>query len=347
MISQTYPISKGDKSLTDDAYGVIMRPDCHPKVSIVVPVYNEEENVGPLFAELVAVCDAMGDVYELVFVDDGSSDGTVSRLKQLVGQHSSPLHQMRVVELSRNYGQTAAMAAGFELARGDVLVTLDGDLQNDPQDIPLLIRHLHDNRLDMVVGWRQNRQDAALTRKLPSWIANRLIGAMTGVRFKDYGCSLKAYRRDMAQDLPMYGELHRFIPVLVTMEGGRIGQVPVHHRARRFGQSKYGLSRTFKVILDLGMLLFMKKFFTRPLHLFGKVGGATLLVGMGVLFWMLVEKLVFGQSIGSRPMLMLGILLFFSGIQLISTGLIADLKILTYFESQKKRPYRVRSIVGT
>lgn len=312
-----------------------------PAVSMIIPVFNEEDSVEPLVKELVAVGNSMAMPYELIFVDDGSTDETIKRLKNLAqGLHGV----LKVVELSRNYGQTAAMAAGFSQAEGDVMVTLDGDLQNNPQDIPLLVHHLQDNHYDMVVGWRQNRQDAVITRKIPSWLANRLIGWMTGVKFKDYGCSLKAYRRSLAKELPMYGELHRFIPVLASMEGARIGQVPVGHRARQFGKSKYNLSRTFKVILDLGMLLFLKRFFTRPLHLFGRFGLVAFASGLGILAWMSFEKLVMGYEIGSRPLLLFGILLVFSGIQMISTGLLAELQIRTYFESQQKQIYRIRSV---
>lgn len=312
-----------------------------PSISIIVPIYNEEESVLPLLKELMAVGQSMQLPFEVIFVDDGSSDQTVATLLPFVSEFAGVL---RVVELRRNYGQTAAMAAGFAQAKGDICVTLDGDLQNDPADIPLLIGRLIESRSDMVVGWRQNRQDAAISRKLPSWIANRIIGAMTGVKFKDYGCSLKAYRRELAQEMPLYGELHRFIPVLASMEGACIEQVPVNHRARQFGQSKYNLSRTFKVILDLGMLIFLKKFFTRPLHLFGRAGFLSFFAGGLIMAELTVEKLLFHADISNRPLLLLGMLLFITGIQLLSTGLIAELQIRTYFESQGKPPYKVRYI---
>lgn len=312
-------------------------------VSMIIPVYNEEESVIHLLSELVATGEALQVPYEIIFVDDGSSDATVKTLAAYTPELAGAL---KIVELRRNYGQTAAMAAGFSEAQGDIVVTLDGDLQNDPQDIPLLIRHLIDNDCDMVVGWRQNRQDAVITRKIPSWIANRIIGAMTNVKFQDYGCSLKVYRRELAQEMPLYGELHRFIPVLASMEGARIEQVPVNHRARQFGKSKYNLSRTMKVVLDLGMLLFLKRFFTRPLHMFGRIGIASSLAGFAILGSLAFEKLVYHAQIGDRPLLMLGVLLLMMGIQLLSTGLLAELQIRTYFESQQKKPYKIRRVLS-
>ncbi len=312
-----------------------------PVVSVVIPVYNEAESVFPLLRELLAVGESLQVPYEIIFVDDGSSDETVSVLKQYVQEFPGIL---KVVELRRNYGQTAAMAAGFANASGQIFVTLDGDLQNDPQDIPFLIHRLVESDCDMVVGWRQNRQDAVLSRKIPSYIANRIIGYMTGVKFKDYGCSLKAYRRELAQEMPLYGELHRFIPVLASMEGAKIEQVPVHHRARQYGKSKYNLSRTLKVVLDLGMLLFLKRFFTRPLHMFGRVGLASFAIGGLILLTLAFQKMVYHVDIGARPLLLLGVLMVLTGIQLLSTGLIAELQIRTYFESQEKAPYKVRHI---
>jgi glycosyltransferase involved in cell wall biosynthesis len=312
-----------------------------PMVSVVVPIYNEEDNVIPLLKELVQVGESLQRPYELILVDDGSSDNTLNLLHQLVQELPDTL---RVVSLRRNYGQTAAMAAGFEVARGEITVTLDGDLQNDPHDIPALITHLLEHNLDMVVGWRQNRQDSVLSRKIPSWIANRMIAKMTGVNFKDYGCSLKVYKTELAKEMPLYGELHRFIPVLASMDGARIAQLPVNHRARIYGKSKYNLSRTFKVVLDLGMLLFLKKFMSRPLHLFGRLGFLSIGTGSIMLAYLTVEKLAFHLNIGSRPLLMLGVLLVILGIQFISTGLLAELQIRTYFESQGKTPYKIRSV---
>ncbi len=312
-----------------------------PLVSIIVPVYNEVESIPQLLQELLTVGAHLNIPFEVVLVDDGSTDQTIDLLKQVLPEFSSVL---KVVELRRNYGQTAAMAAGFAQASGEIFVTLDGDLQNNPEDIPNLIQHLIVTEADMVVGWRQNRQDAVVSRKIPSYIANRIIGAMTGVRFKDYGCSLKAYRKELAQEMPLYGELHRFIPVLASMEGAKIEQIPVSHRSRQYGKSKYNLSRTFKVILDLGMLLFLKRFFTRPLHMFGRIGMVAMTLGVVTLLYLVGQKVFFHADIGERPLLMLGILLVMTGIQLISTGLIAELQIRTYFESQQKPPYKIRRV---
>lgn len=329
--------------MTQLAYQLQDIPDISlkPIISVIVPVYNEAENVTPLLQELIAVGETLDKPFEIIFVDDGSTDQTVNILKKYVPTYAGVL---KLVELRRNYGQTAAIAAGFAQATGDIFVTLDGDLQNDPQDIPFIIHHLLASNCDMVAGWRQHRQDALFSRKIPSSVANLVIGWLTGIRFRDYGCSLKAYRRDLAREIPLYGELHRFIPVLASMEGARIEEIPVHHRPRRYGKSKYNLSRTLKVILDLGMVLFLKRFFTRPLHMFGRVGLAMLAAGTLVLLYLIYTKVFEHQDIGGRPMLDLGILLIFTGIQLISTGLIAELQIRTYFESQKKPPYKIRTV---
>lgn len=336
--SDTRPVEWPAISSEDERSGIIA-----PHVSMVVPMYNEEDNVAPMLNEMMAVGTLLGVPYEIIFVDDGSTDKTVANLKGLLGSVAPCV--VTVVQLARNYGQTAAMAAGIAQAKGQVMVTLDGDLQNDPRDIPKLIEQLDTLDADMVVGWRQNRQDAAISRKLPSWIANRLIGWMTGIKFKDYGRSLKVYRADLAKSLKLYGELHRFIPVLASMEGARIEQVPVSHRARQFGKSKYGISRTFKVILDLGMLLFLQRFFTRPLHMFGRLGLLFMTSGFGLLSYLAIDKLVAHHNIGDRPLLMLGMLLLLAGLQLLSTGLVAELQIRTYFESQQKKPYNIRRLI--
>jgi len=312
-----------------------------PEVSFIIPVYNEEENVQALVEEVVETGHRLNRSFELVIVDDGSRDTTVSRLQTLILQYP----QLRVVCLKRNFGQTPATAAGFSHARGKYFVTLDGDLQNDPSQVPEIIDMLEAEGLDIVCGWRQNRQDKALTRKLPSMIANRLIGAATGVKIHDYGCSLKVYRAEVAKDVPLYGEMHRFIPALASIDGAVIKEVPVSHRARVAGTSKYGLSRTFKVILDLLTVIFLKRFLTRPLHMFGRLGMGFFLLGTLTLLDLTVEKLIFHHNIGTRPLLTLGVLLFMTGIQLISTGLIAEIQARTYFESQEKPIYKVREVL--
>ncbi len=312
-----------------------------PDVSFIIPVYNEVENVDALIREVAETGYRLQRPFEIVVVDDGSKDGTVASLKRLTKTYP----QLRVVCLKRNYGQTPATSAGFHYARGKYFVTLDGDLQNDPAQVPEIIEMLEAEGLDIVCGWRKNRQDKALTRKLPSMIANRIIGAATGVKIHDYGCSLKVYRAEVAKDVPLYGEMHRFIPALASIDGAIIKEVPVSHRARVAGSSKYGLSRTFKVILDLLTVVFLRRFLTRPLHMFGRAGLGFLFTGMVILFYLLLDKFLLGHDIGSRPLLITGVLMFMTGIQLISTGLIAEIQARTYFESQNKPIFKIREVV--
>ena len=254
---------------------------------------------------------------------------------------SNQAPELVAVLLRRNYGQTAAMAAGFDASSGQVIVTLDGDLQNDPADIPLLLEKL-DEGYDLVSGWRHQRQDAAMSRLLPSLLANRLIARVTGVKLHDYGCSLKAYRREVVDDMNLYGELHRFLPALAFIEGARITEVKVTHHARRYGQSKYGIDRTFRVLMDLLTVWFMKRFLTRPMHVFGFGGLAAMGVGLGVVLWLVGEKLLLGMNIGDRPLLLMGLLGFLTGVQLFCFGLLAELQMRTYHESQGRPIYRVR-----
>lgn len=310
-------------------------------VSFIIPVYNEVDNVLPLVKEVTETGERLRRSFEIVIIDDGSTDGTVAKLRQLTLTHK----QLQIVCLKRNFGQTAATAAGFAHARGKYFVTLDGDLQNDPSNVPELIDMMEAEDLDIISGWRKNRQDKALTRKLPSMIANWIIGESTGVKIHDNGCSLKVYRSEVARGVPLYGEMHRFIPALASIEGAVIKEVPVAHRPRVAGVSKYNLSRTFKVILDLMTVLFMKRFFTRPLHMFGRAGLMLFGLGMVINLYLVWDKLVLGESIGGRPLLLLGALLLLSGIQLISTGLIAEIQVRTYFESQQKPIYKVREVI--
>jgi glycosyltransferase involved in cell wall biosynthesis len=308
-------------------------------VSIVIPIYNEVESL-PLLLETIAQTLAEAQLaYEIICVDDGSSDGSTALLSQLAQERSD----LVAVILRRNYGQTAAMAAGFSQASAAAIVTLDGDLQNDPADIPLLLAKLEEG-YDLVSGWRKARQDAALTRLLPSKIANWLIGQVTGVRIHDYGCSLKAYRQELVQDMNLYGELHRFLPALAFIEGARITELPVRHHARRYGSSKYGLDRTFRVIMDLLTIVFIKRFLTRPMHVFGLLGLGSTLLGLAIGIYLSFLKLVWGQSIGDRPLLILMVILILAGVQLFSVGLLAELLIRTYHESQGRPIYRIRSV---
>ncbi|WP_269611535.1 glycosyltransferase family 2 protein [Prochlorococcus marinus] len=305
-------------------------------LSIVVPIYNEEESLPFLVSQLLEVLQPMGEPFELVLVNDGSSDNSAEVIRKL----SIEIPELVGVLLRKNYGQTAAMAAGFDISSGEIVVTLDGDLQNDPADIPLLVNKIRDG-FDLVSGWRYRRQDAAISRKLPSKIANRLIGKVTGVRLNDYGCSLKAYRKEVLTDMRLYGELHRFLPVLANIEGARITEVKVNHRARQFGSSKYGIDRTFRVLMDLLTVWFMNRFLTRPMYVFG-FGGILAIIGSFITsFYLLIIKLL-GEDIGNRPLLIFALLLAVTGVQLFGFGLLGELQIRTYHESQNRPIYRIR-----
>ena len=307
-------------------------------LSVVVPLFNEQDSVRPLVQQLLAAVRPLGLHFELVLVDDGSQDRTAAVLSEL--SHSVP--ELVAVLLRRNYGQTAAMAAGFDASRGDVIVTLDGDLQNDPADIPLLLAQINQG-FDLVSGWRHQRQDAALSRLLPSKLANLLIANVTGVRLHDYGCSLKAYRREVVEDLNLYGELHRFLPALAFIEGARISEVKVNHHPRRYGSSKYGIDRTFRVLMDLLTVWFMKRFLTRPMHVFGFWGLVSMAVGLVISAYLLGEKILANADIGSRPLLMVAVITLIAGVQLFCFGLLAEVQMRTYHESQGRPIYRVRA----
>jgi glycosyltransferase involved in cell wall biosynthesis len=306
------------------------------KLSVVIPVYNEEECIAPLFDALHT---ALANVdFEVVLVDDGSKDSTVEQIRKLMPAH------WQLVIFRRNYGQTSAMAAGIAAARGEYIATMDGDLQNDPEDIPLMIEKLEREGLDAVVGWRQKRQDNQL-RKFPSKLANKLIRRLTGVYVQDYGCTLKVFTQETAKDLDLYGELHRFIPVLAVLTGAKIAEMPVRHHPRVYGVSKYGLSRTFRVVSDLLLMFFFQKYRQKPMHLFGTLGVGAFLLGSAILTYLGVLKL-FGESIGTRPLFYIGILLLITAVQLVTTGFISELLMRTYFESQNKKPYVVKEVVG-
>ncbi len=307
-------------------------------VSIVIPVYNEEENLPDLVARVGEAMLGSGFSFELICIDDGSRDRSSHVLRDLAAQ-TPWLHPLY---LMRNYGQTAALQAGFDAVSGRYTVTLDGDLQNDPLDIPELIRTLESRPdISMISGWRKERQDAALNRKLPSLLANRLISWATGVQLHDYGCALKAYRTELVRRIRLYGELHRFIPVLAAEAGAKIIEVPVRHHARTKGQSKYGIDRTFRVALDLLLMKFMLRYLHRPLHAFGGVGLWMLVPGVGVLGYLTALKIM-GESIGGRPLLLLGIMLVLMGAQLIAMGLLGEILIRIYHEPEGRDQYRLR-----
>lgn len=312
------------------------------KLSILVPIYNEVESIPKLLEAITNALTPTGLNYEIICVDDGSKDGSTELLIQLAQSRTD----LKAVIFRRNYGQTPAMAAGFNHASGKVFITMDGDLQNDPADIPLLLEKLEEG-YDLVSGWRKARQDDALTRLLPSKIANWVIGKVTGVKLHDYGCSLKAYRAELVADMNLYGELHRFLPALAYIEGARITEIPVNHHARRYGKSKYGLGRTFRVVMDLLTVFFMKKFLTRPMHVFGLFGLISIAAGMVLGLYLTILKLGLGQDIGDRPLLILAIVLVLAGVQLFSFGLLAELLMRTYHESQNRPIYRVREVAGS
>jgi glycosyltransferase involved in cell wall biosynthesis len=308
-------------------------------VSLVLPVYNEADNVEPLYQALVAVMDQLPLTSTAVLVNDGSTDGTTERL-DAVAQRDA---RFTVVHLRRNFGQTAAMSAGFDHAAGDVIIALDADLQNDPADIPKLLEKMAEG-YDVVSGWRRDRKDKFLTRILPSKIANWLISTMTGVRLHDYGCSLKAYRREVLKDVRLYGEMHRYIPALAYWAGGKIGEVVVTHHPRRFGQSKYGLSRITRVLLDLFTVKFLLAYSTKPIQVFGKWGLISGGLGFLLALYLSLEKLAYGVSIGNRPLLLLAVLLMILGVQFITMGLLAELQARTYYEAQGKPIYAIRRV---
>ncbi len=312
-----------------------------PQLSIVIPLYNEAENVEPLYQELTAALAEVGWTYEVIVVDDGSRDDSFARLKAIHARDP----RWRIIRFRRNFGQTAGFSAGFTAARGEIVITSDADLQNDPRDIPKLLAKMAEG-YDIVSGWRADRKEPFLSRRLPSMMANRMISGATGVVLHDYGCSLKAYRSEVAKNVRLYGELHRFIPALASWMGVTVAEIPVNDRARRFGKSKYGLSRTFRVLLDIITVRFMLDYGTRPLQIFGRAG--LLSAGVGLLFgiYLTFVKLVLGQNIGSRPLLLLAVLLVILGVQLVSMGLIAEMVMRVYHEAQNKPIYVIREQLG-
>jgi glycosyltransferase involved in cell wall biosynthesis len=316
-------------------------PPARVVLSVVVPVYNEVENLEALLQELSGVLLAEPRTFEVIVVDDGSRDGTSDLLRKLVPERP----WLRGVFLRRNFGQTAAFDAGFRAASGEIVATLDGDLQNDPRDIPSMIAKL-DEGFDMVAGWRRKRSDAMILRKIPSKIANWMIRKVTGTRIHDLGCSLRLYRREVTEELRLYGEMHRFISVLADNMGARIAEVEVNHRARRAGTSKYGLKRTVKVVLDLVTVVFMRRYHTKPIYVFGGLGLAMMFasgVMAGVVLW---EKVQDGVWVHRNPLFILAAVAALVGVQLLATGIVAELIIRTYYESQGKRAYSIRDRAG-
>ncbi len=308
------------------------------EISIIVPVYNESESITFLINEIKEVMFLNKLNYEIIVVNDGSRDSTYSVLKNL----SNKSEELIIINLRKNYGQTAALAAGFDNASGQIVIALDGDLQNDPNDIPELIKEIN-NGYDLVCGWRFNRKDKLLDRRIPSKIANKIIGLVTGIYLHDYGCSLKAFKKEVIEDIKLYGELHRFLPVLADNEGAKIKEVKVNHRSRQYGSSKYGIDRTFRVLMDLLTVWFMNKFLTRPMYVFGFIGIISILSSILISSYLIIIKFL-GEDIGSRPLLIFALILGIAGIQLFSFGLLGELLMRTYHESQDRPIYRIREI---
>lgn len=309
-------------------------------VSIVVPLYNEEGNVVELYQELTGVLVREKISYEILLVNDGSRDCTAELINNLYANDS----RVTVIHFRRNFGQTAAMSAGFDYARGEVIVTMDGDQQNDPADIPLLLAKIAEGN-DVVTGWRFARKDPFLNRKLPSMIANKIISFITGVHLHDYGCTLKAFRKEITQNIKLYGEMHRFIPAIASGMGAMISEVKVNHRARKHGVSKYGISRTVRVILDLMTVKFLLSFSNRPLHVFGLIGMLSSSFGFLLLLFLSIQRQFYGIPMGDRPMLMMAVLLILIGVQLVAIGLISEIQVRTYHESQNKPIYFIKNIL--
>lgn len=308
------------------------------KLSVVITVFNEELNIAPLVEQLDAALSGIN--HEVIFVDDGSSDNSIDEITK--AKESRP--HIKIIEFRRNYGQSSAIAAGIDNAQGEFISTIDGDLQNDPSDIPWMLEMLENSKYDVIAGKRANRKDKAFTRKVPSLIANWIIRRSTKLAIEDYGCTLRVFRSEVAKGMGLYGELHRFIPILLHLQGARIHQVDVKHHPRIHGESKYGLNRTFKVVSDLILMLFINKYMIKPMHFFGKIGIFVTGIGALINIYLLVLK-VMGEDIWGRPLLLLGILSLIAGIQFISLGIIAEIQMRTYYESQDKKHYSIRRVL--
>jgi glycosyltransferase involved in cell wall biosynthesis len=310
------------------------------KVSIFIPVYNEEENLEILHSKIQKSMDNSGISYEVIYVDDGSKDKSPEILEKIVSKNSN----LRFIKFRRNFGQTAAMSAGIDLAQGEILIPMDSDLQNDPEDIPKLLKKI-DEGYDVVSGWRKNRKDTFIDRKLPSMIANKLISWLSGVKLHDYGCSLKAYRQEVLKEIRLYGELHRFIPICASWVGAKVTEIPVSHHERKFGKSKYGINRTFKVVLDLLLIKFLSDYVTRPIYVFGGIGVASFLLALIAFLWSIYLKVFSEVDLDGTPLPLLGSMFFIASIQIFMMGILADLLMRTYYESQDKKIYTIEKII--
>ena len=328
-------------TLSDPLAGLAAAQSTKIALTVILPIYEEEESLDALFAQLFEVLDGLGCQFEVLAVNDGSKDKSMDVLRRIARTH----RELRVIDFRRNYGQTAALMAGFDFARGEIIVTLDSDLQNDPADIPTLIAKINEG-YDVVSGWRADRKDAAISRNFVSRIANSIISAISGVKLRDYGCTLKAYRRDVMSNVRLYGEMHRFIPIYASWMGAKVIEIPVHHNARQFGRSKYGLDRIFKVVLDLLVLKFLEHYLVKPIYVFGGFGLVALATSFCVLAWAIGLRLFTGLSLIQTPLPLLSAMLFLIGCISMLMGLLAEIMIRTYFESQGGRPYLVRNRVN-
>ncbi|MGB9874149.1 MAG: glycosyltransferase family 2 protein [Hydrogenobacter sp.] len=307
-------------------------------ISVVIPAYNEEQNIPILYQKLTQVLE--GKDYEIIFVDDGSEDGTFNVLEKIANKDK----RVKVIRFKRNYGQTSAMYAGFQHAKGDVIITMDADLQNDPEDIPALLKKLEEG-YDLVSGWRKDRKDPFLSRRLPSMIANWIISKATGVHLHDYGCTLKAYRAELLKELELYGDMHRFLPALTKRQGAKITEIVVRHHPRLYGKYKYGIGRTIRVILDILLVKFLNEYINKPMYVFGTAGFVLFSMGMLALFYLIFLKIL-GEDIGRRPLLILSVLLILAGIQLISTGILAEMMVRIYYRIKEEKPYIIEKTVN-
>jgi glycosyltransferase involved in cell wall biosynthesis len=312
-----------------------------PAISVIVPIYNEQESIAPLCERLFGVLDDIGRRFEVICINDGSTDGSIAALQQVAAQRN----ELRIVNFRRNYGQTAAMMAGIDYASGNIIVSIDADLQNDPRDIPALLAKM-DEGFDVVSGWRKDRQDAAIRRNFVSRVANWIISQISGVRLHDFGCTLKAYRREVVKDVRLYGEMHRFVPIYASWMGARVCEIPVRHHARKFGKSKYGLERILKVTLDLVVVKFLDRYLVKPIYVFGGFGLLSLLVSFLLTLFMIWLKFFEGVSMIQTPLPLLAALTFLVGVQSILLGLIAEILVRTYFEARERRAYSVRDTIN-
>lgn len=309
-------------------------------VSVVLPVYNEEDNIEFVYEEITEVLSATGLSYEILFVDDGSSDKTLNKLREINAKDNRAI----IVRFRRNFGQTAAMAAGFDHARGEIVFTMDADRQNDPHDIPMMLEKINEG-YDLVCGWRFDRQDGYWLRRFPSMLANKLISRITDVNLHDYGCTLKAFRREVVENISLYGEMHRFIPAIASWQGVSIAEVKVNHRPRVAGTSKYGISRTFRVVLDLITVKYLLSYSSKPLQFFGAIGLVSAAIGFLLCVLLTFQRFMYEIPLADRPLLLLAVLLIFIGLQFITVGLLGEVQTRTYYESQKKSTYVVREVI--